>query len=612
MAFLAIYASGYPSVIKTRAAMFRYGSKDETDTKKCEEDEVLQKYHKQIKLTEFMGALLSLAALVGILILWQIDGFDVGTVPDDMRDMKTWWQKTECTPGGDADGQDFQSVDLPSGCCFSAADNSDAYKVTDSRSCLMLPPWDAKFTRERERVQQWMNGSNYASQKDGCTSAGNGGSNACNNYDYKKFLMSYDNTPVYPATVWLYDVASFRWQNQLTSVGASAALTSTDTGNGWGVSAYTEGPAFAVYKDNDMVEDTILNQCDKKYKSYKVFEKYDDYSYAVQDRVLNNYKVNMWGVLVFIYLTSFLFQIWRAYEYGFEYRPLQADGVRWVEYGITAPLMIFIIAISAGIREVSLLVILVFAQAALMGLGYVLESFQDEYLLWAKYCMYARVQGGFSTAAGSESLKLRFGAEENDKGSTTTLVGGKDATAKVPVASAVTTLDDFLEVIQRPANCANNNFNLLSKIAGISSKKRMVLDVFYLGAFTLFGVIWTIIIVHLIRASYTLSDCTAGADAKMPLIVWLIVGGQAGMFLSFGVVSAYTWLFRVKPLHARFKTTGDLDGRARESLTELRKQGQLLWVQASWYYAILNIVSKTYLEVTIFFYVAMYKSTMNA
>lgn len=608
MAFLAIYASGYPSVIKTKAAMFRYGSKDETDTKKCEEDEVLQKYHKQIKLTEFVGALLSLGALVGILILWQIDGFDIGTVPEDMQAMKTWWQKKVCTDGINL----YVSYDDPSGCCHDLEVGGNDYQSHDSRVCLKLPPWDAKFTRERERVQQWMNASNYANQKDGCTTNGPDSGNTCENYDYRKFLMAYENTPVYPATVWLYDVASFRWQNQLTSVGALDALTSTNTGNGWGVSGYTEGPAFALYKMNDMTEDRILDQCHKKYNSYKVYEKYDDYSYAVQDRVLNNYKVNMWGVLVFIYLTSFLFQMWRAYEYGYEYRPLQADGVRWVEYGITAPLMIFIIAISAGIREVSLLVILVFAQAALMGLGYVLESFQDEYLLWAKYCMYARVQGGFSTAAGSESLKLRFGAEEGDKGSTTTLVGGKDTTAKVPVASAVTTLDDFLEVIQRPGNCANNSFNLLSKIAGISSKKRMVLDVFYLGAFTLFGVIWTIILVHLIRASYTLNDCTAGADAKIPLIVWLIVAGQAGMFLSFGGVSAYTWLFKVKPLHARFKTTTDLDGRARESLTELRKQGQLLWVEASWYYALLNIVSKTYLEVTIFFYVAMYKSTMNA
>lgn len=579
--------------------MFRYGSKDETDTKKCEEDEVLQTYHKQIKLTEFVGAIFSLVALISILILWQIDEFDVGTVPEDMREMRSWWQKAVCTDG---------MTPYATSCCYDL--ESSGYGPKESRSCMGYPIWNSDFAKDRHRVQQWMNASNFASEKKHCGSD----HDACKDHDYTKFMLAYDNTPKYPATVWLYDLASFRWQNQPTTPGWMTNLTTRNSMQPQEKiysSEYPELAGMLMSMTDTRLQNQIMAQCDNKYNSYHVSEKYNDYSYAVQDRVINNYKVNMWGLLVFIYLTSFLFQMWRAYEYGFEYRPLQADGVRWVEYGITAPLMIFVIAISAGIREVSLLLILVFAQATLMGLGYVLESFQDEYLLWAKYCMYARVQGGFSTGAAPERVKLRFGAEDGDPGSTKSLVGGQEKQTNVPTASPVTTIDDFLEVIQRPGNCVNNRFNLLSKISSISSKKRMVLDVFYLLAFTLFGVIWTIILVHLIRASYVLDDCSVGVDANVPLIVWFIVVGQALMFLSFGVVSAFTWLFRVKPLHNKFKNTSDLDGRARESIKELRQQGHRLWAQASWYYALLNIVSKTYLEVTIFFYVAMFKSSIS-
>lgn len=559
-----IYSSrDYGRSLNTRAAMFRQGNTGENKTQRAAECELLETRKYQIKGVEYVGSLLSLGALIGILLLFQVETFDIGVVSQDLDAMKLWWDDDPL------------------------------------RAELGYPEWHSDFAQERKRVLQWMNASNHLGIR-----TQNGEEHDWNSVEsmkqYETLVLAYDNQAKYPATTWLYDIGSFRFDDEI--------MPSTK--------GTQEPTTFKLA--GSMFQTDLLKQCNSKYKPYEVMESWNEYSYRVSDRVINNYKVNLWGLLVSIYLISALFQGWRGYSYGINYRPLGPDVGRWVEYAITSPLMIMVIAISAGIREVSLIVCLLFMQLVLIFFGYVLEFFQEDFLTWKKYNLFSHLVGKHGTDLNTmnfgkrhhgSSLKINFAGATSHE--TKGLMDDDDHVEPHNEPSkdsknrpAPATVDDFLEKISEQTSCGN--FSLFSNITEVVNSRRAAISLVYLLAFTLWGVMWTVIVVHLIRSDYILDDCSESPQ-KMPTIVYVIVFGQCAMFFLFGAISAYFWLVRLLPTSKKL----DSNENVKVILKEVRNDTQQMWLDAAFYYGVMNVSSKLYLEITIFFFVAMYQSNIN-
>lgn len=562
-----IYSSrDYGRSLNTRAAIFRQGTTEENDAQRSAECQLLETRKFQIKGVEYVGSLMSIGALIGILLLFQIETFDIGVVSKDLDSMKSWW-------------------------------------TTDVlRTQLGYPEWHSDFAQERERVLQWMNASNYLGirTQNGEEHGWEHGS-VQSMKQYETLVLAYDNQAKYPATTWLYDIGSFRFDDEIMPITKGTPNEMT----------------FAAY--DTAYQTDLLKQCHSKYKPYEVMESWNEYSYRVNDRVINNYKVNLWGLLVSIYLISALFQGWRGYSYGINYRPLGPDVGRWVEYAITSPLMIMVIAISAGIREVSLIVCLLFMQLVLIFFGYVLEFFQEDFLTWKKYNLFSHLVGKH----GTDLNKMNFGKRHHGSSLKINFAGGEpnhetkhlmepehephdEQSKDSQKQPAPATVDDFLEKMSEQKSCGN--FSLFSNITEVVNSRRAAISLVYLLAFTLWGVMWTVIVVHLIRSDYILDDCSESPQ-KMPTIVYVIVFGQCAMFFLFGAISAYFWLVRLLP------TSRKLDASAGDNvkgiLQDVRKDTQQMWLDAAFYYGVMNVSSKLYLEITIFFFVAMYQSNIN-
>lgn len=94
--------------------------------------------------------------------------------------------------------------------------------------------------------------------------------------------------------------------------------------------------------------------------------------------------VNLWLCLSFVFLISFVFQMWRYRQYGRHvkgYHPERGpDFWRWCEYACTSPLQIVVVCSAFGIGNKSLLMSLAAMQAALVMIGYEIEHQIDKFL----------------------------------------------------------------------------------------------------------------------------------------------------------------------------------------------------------------------------------------
>ena len=547
------------NVLRTRTGMFRYAQfgSDTVDSQRCTETTILERYYKMFKVFEGFGALFSLSGVVFVMIFWGVTEFNVNNVPYDGHMMKTNWIS------------DFQE------------NPSDGWAKQ---------AWKDKFWRDRAKAKIWMVGAEYLVQGD---------TEEAKKQNADKLLNVYDNYSKYPATVWLYDVASVRQPQQLPkalqteydSVSLVCPESSFTTCNPTQKQTYLKVQRHESVQVYSWFKSILHQQCSDKFGLNLHFtERWDDQTFDILDIPMNSYKLNMWGLLIVIYLVSFLFQAWRVYEYGKEFRPLGPDGLKWIEYGITSPLMLIVIAVSAGLRSVSLLVVLTFLQLALIMMGYVLEVLQQDYSSWVKYRFLAE-KTSFSK---QPLLKMDLNTVTEDEESSNETENNKTLV-----------LDDFLDVISRNG-CGEGKFNLLGSIGKQSSKQRFVIDFFYFLSFTLNAVIWTVVLTQLIRLSYTQTECGM-STVKMPFIVWFIVTSQLLGFLSFGAVSALVWF----GLRGAAKNLLDSDDNQKKSLEDYKTACFNTWARGSFMYCLLNIAVKTSLEVSIFFFVSMYNANQT-
>tara|TARA_Y100000361_G_C11161086_1_gene347374 strand:+ start:3640 stop:5121 length:1482 start_codon:yes stop_codon:yes gene_type:complete len=298
--------------------------------------------------------------------------------------------------------------------------------------------------------------------------------------------------------------------------------------------------------------------------------------------------VRPWYLLIWIFLVSIVFQGSRALNNDIDrrsierYDPLKPDYWRWVEYALTSPFQVFLIATSVMIGERSQLLSLMGLQGALVMIGFANEKRIDKF--------YKRAIKIF----GEKNYELPQGQEK-------------------PSAQDGDQRDRF-----RPQN------------------KVIKLVVLMVMSWLFFALIWFIILSRFGRQARNLDDC-AFAD-EMPWAVWFIVTGQLTLFAAFGLVQTwqvwrvfrdlgvYYQLFtdgktcivfnKTKEKFMKFNTTEDKknyyesnkkkDENDQEELTDVQnsddkkafsiRKRKESWNAVALWYSLLSVLAKSLLE----------------
>lgn len=81
-------------------------------------------------------------------------------------------------------------------------------------------------------------------------------------------------------------------------------------------------------------------------------------------------EINLWLLVIPVIAVTFCFQVYRSTP---SYNPIGPSAGRWVEYAVTSPLMVILVALSFHIREQSTLLCLAGLQALLVSIGFGIE-----------------------------------------------------------------------------------------------------------------------------------------------------------------------------------------------------------------------------------------------
>lgn len=301
----------------------------------------------------------------------------------------------------------------------------------------------------------------------------------------------------------------------------------------------------AVYDAFQSLETSLDGFCEKRTVTLHYENRtWDDKGYIGSVVIEPAWSFSPWGVLIWIFLVSFVFQgaryessepnadgyqrfhnessdneisdntfnLWEWWDY-FKYNPLRPDFWRWLEYALTAPFQILLIATSVFIGNEATLWNLMGLQGALVLLGYLNEKRIDSF---------------------------------------------------------------YKRAIKRD-----------QAVSEKSTYKGYKLAILYMSCLVFFGLIWATIIIRFERQFTNLKDCDY-AGAKMPPEVHFIVWSQMILFASFGVVQGLQiWTMR-----------GDLqDFQVETPKTVIAQKRAERWATAALRYSFLSITAKTVLEV---------------
>ena len=455
----------------------------------------------------------------------------------------------------------------------------------------------------------------------------------------------------YPGTIWLYDTASFLFDadGETDSNNAHTLQTLLDSMAGlWPQPSPVPPARRLLHNENDgdvmrylfkLVQTSLHQQCSHKQKPFSQIEFWNNKAYSGMDVPVNAYNVNLWGLLMWIYLVSVLFQWWRAWNYGNRFQPVGPDALRWFEYLLSSPLMLIIVAMSVMIRDVSTIVLLVFLQMALIVMGYMLEFMIDDYLTFSKYKYFAKIYGEEPSTCGLGGMNRSGGTNKNNASMFTLKLSGTENLANVTdeqeklllsktrniheddkAADKHALIDLFLEKTFRPGACSN----MLSQeaISQIGSRLSTQIAFVFFLAFSTWGVIWSVILARLIRQNNILKDCVchSGGCPSIPVIVWVIVLGQMLSFLSFGVNLGCLWLYYLRKFKEAFKKPdissnpplSKINNVVEAALKEFKTKMYEAWVFTAFIFSVLNFLSKFYLEITILFYITTLRTQLDS
>lgn len=231
------------------------------------------------------------------------------------------------------------------------------------------------------------------------------------------------------------------------------------------------------------------------------------------------------------------------------YIPADVDLFRWLEYLLTSPVMIVIIATAAGVRDVGSLALLGMTQALLILCGYTIESGVSD--MWQNYgfIISAKANGVIDE---SNKPPVLYGPQQgNDRALHST-------TKAAPKPGSSTTDGNVFKAHQKvllEAHIIHNFFiqrihpSALSKKWGdlCDYKTKSVLPlikfriaVFLIVAWVAFAMQWWVILTAVTRLVSTFNECSsASGELAVPAFVTPLVWIEMILFASFGLVQ--TW-----------------------------------------------------------------------
>tara|TARA_B100001758_G_scaffold210905_1_gene193936 strand:- start:5535 stop:6845 length:1311 start_codon:yes stop_codon:yes gene_type:complete len=301
---------------------------------------------------------------------------------------------------------------------------------------------------------------------------------------------------------------------------------------------------LAVYDAFQSLETSLDGFCEKSKVSLHYENRtWDDKGYVGSAVIEPAGSFSPWGVLIWIFSVSFVFQgarfessettaegyqkfsdessdnessntpfnLWKWYDY-FKYNPLRPDFWRWLEYALTAPFQILLIATSVFIGNEATLWNLMGLQGALVLLGYLNEKRIDSF--------YKR-------------------AIKRDKA-----------------------------------------------VSEKSTYKGYKLAILYVSCLAFFGLIWATIMIRFYRQDDNLKKCDY-VDASIPGAVYFLVWSQLVLFASFGVVQGLQIL----------TMRSDLQEFKDRDVKDIAKKRAERWATAALSYSFLSVTAKTVLEV---------------
>ena len=576
--------------------MFRY-------TNDCSEMPLLPRALKVkrgiFKMLEYTAALLSLAMLVVVVVLQYMENVDLRVSQHDRVAYKRWWV---------AEGTSALQYGIHTG--------------------TALPSWDEKYHTDENRIIDWMWNEDHHGVRTEENARFPTDSDSANREILRRLKEELKRwtTNTYPGTVWFHDTTALLFdadsyeksvdefktsQDESTCQNLDTSSTPTDVTN-CGLAIISTSPDSDLLKYWQPAQalmamqtfDSIVGQTCSRTDIHEVQEGWGKIIFRGTYIAQNSYKVNLWGLIAVIHACSLLFQFSRAFTYSSYFRPDRPDLGRWVEYFITSPLMIVIIASSAMIRDVSMILLLLFLQAALIVLGYMLELLMETWIDAQKATLFARKWGTYKITCHGQrpTLRVNIGSE-----SQTQQITEYESRQKAE-HNRQGLIDKFLELRENPTRETADG--VMQASVELDKQYGWVVNVTFFFAFMLWGVIWTVIVARLIHQTVLANSCSGGrANEGVPIIVWFIVTGQVVCFALFGVNSAVMWQMRLsdlnKDLSGEPSEIQTLTGEQDDEIFRMRQNAAAAWVDTAFVYSILNIISKLYLEVTILIYAMM-------
>ena len=323
------------------------------------------------------------------------------------------------------------------------------------------------------------------------------------------------------------------------------------------------------------------------------------------------------------------------------YLPVGPCFFRWLEYLITSPIMIVIIAVAAGVRQVPTLTLLGVVQAVLIMMGYLTELLIGE--LWDEYfylllaevdqdvnvavaqvVMSASVrssgtpQFNDSVSSSRSSKSEQQTLDQEEEGSDTDeSVGEREVWARLPGAW-------MLHKLLVPAY----NVDVLTHVNSICAFEyksrqpllefRLIVSLFI--SWLAFAVQWWIIISALGNATATFNACS-NSDLQVPGIVTAFVWIEAFLFALFGIVQTWqmlqAWMICKHGLEdlqdqavsqassnddiqqALIKNSSSSFDKLKKNVQTYHKKFTYNFLRATLYYTWLNTIAKLFLGICI-------------
>lgn len=231
------------------------------------------------------------------------------------------------------------------------------------------------------------------------------------------------------------------------------------------------------------------------------------------------------------------------------YIPADVDLFRWIEYLLTSPVMIVIIATAAGVRDVGSLALLGVTQALLILCGYTIESGVSD--MWQNYGFIISAKANGVIDDSSKPPVLSGATQGKDRALYSTI------RARPTSGSSTTDVNDIAthQRVLLEAHLIHNFFiqrispSALSKKWGdlCDYKTKSVLPlikfriaVFLIVAWVAFAMQWWVILTAVTRLVSTFNECSsASGELAVPAFVTPLVWIEMILFASFGLVQ--TW-----------------------------------------------------------------------